>query len=103
MSESPNQVIISEDSPSKVIVDETAPNLVVVRTAAVPGGSTRRHTHTQASPSTSWTVTHVLGGNPQVTIVDTSNTAVIGDVTYDSGEQITISFSAAFAGTAYLT
>ena len=89
----PNQVIISQD----------APNQIVVRTSAVPGGNTRRYIHTQASPNTSWSIVHTLGGKPSVTIVDTSDTQVVGDVTYNSESSITVAFTAAFSGYAYLT
>lgn len=102
MSDVPNRVIVNEDTANKVIVNQDAPNQVVVRLAA-PGGNTRRQVHTQNTPSTTWTVTHTLGGRPSITIVDTAGTVVIGEVLYNSDSQITVSFSAAFSGFAYLT
>ncbi len=62
-----------------------------------------RHVHTQGSAQTTWTITHTLGGRPQVTVVDSTGTVVIGEVTYDSDTQVTVKFSAAFSGSAYLT
>ncbi len=62
-----------------------------------------RHVHTQGSASTSWVITHTLGGRPSVTVVDSTGTVVVGDVQYDSDTQVTITFSAAFSGSAYLT
>jgi len=62
-----------------------------------------RHIHTQGSAATSWTVTHTLGGHPSVTVVDSTGTVVIGGVQYDSETQVTLTFSAAFSGSAYLT
>lgn len=62
-----------------------------------------RYVHTQGAPSTSWVITHPLGGRPSVTIVDSNRTYVIGDVEYDSDLQITVRFSAPFSGFAYLT
>lgn len=62
-----------------------------------------RHIHTQGSAATTWTVTHTLGGHPSVTVVDSTGTAVIGGVQYDSETQVTLTFSAAFSGSAYLT
>jgi hypothetical protein len=90
-------------SPNQVIISQDAPNQIVVRANAVPGGNTRRYVHTQASPDTSWSITHGLGGKPSVTIVDTSDTHVVGDVTYNSETSITVAFTAAFSGYAYLT
>lgn len=102
MSDVPNRVIVNEDTANKVIVNQDAPNQVVVRLAA-PGGNTRRQVHTQNTPATTWTITHTLGGRPSITIVDTAGTVVIGEVLYNSDSQITVSFSAAFSGFAYLT
>jgi hypothetical protein len=62
-----------------------------------------RHVHTQGSAATTWTVTHTLGGRPSVTVVDSTGTVVIGEVQYNSDTQVTITFSAAFSGSAYLT
>jgi len=89
--------------PNQVIVSQDQANQIVVRTGVVPGGNTRRYVHTQGSPNTSWSITHALGGKPSVTIVDTSDTHVVGDVTYNSTTSITVAFTAAFAGYAYLT
>jgi hypothetical protein len=62
-----------------------------------------RHVHTQAVPSTTWVVNHLLGGFPSVTVVDSANTAVHGMVTYVSETQVVLTFSAPFSGSAYLT
>ena len=62
-----------------------------------------RYIHTQGSAATAWTVTHTLGGHPSVTVVDSTGTVVIGGVQYDSETQVTLTFSAAFSGSAYLT
>ena len=62
-----------------------------------------RHIHTQGSAATTWTVTHTLGGHPSVTVVDSTGTVVIGEVQYNSETQVTVTFSAAFSGSAYLT
>ncbi len=66
-------------------------------------GNTRRKVHTQASVSAQWVITHDLGGRPAVTIVDSAGTVVVGDVSYNSNTQVTISFTAPFSGYAYLT
>jgi len=63
----------------------------------------QRYVHTQSVASDTWTITHTLEGYPSVTIVDSAKTVVIGTVEYDSESQVTVSFSAPFSGTAYLT
>lgn len=66
-------------------------------------GTTLRHIHSQPIPSTVWNVSHLLGGYPSVTIVDTAGTVVYGEISYSSTTDVVLSFSAAFAGYAYLT
>lgn len=62
-----------------------------------------RHVHTQGAASSTWNITHLLGGKPSVTIVDSSGTVVYGEVVYNSDTSITVLFSAPFSGYAYLT
>ncbi len=62
-----------------------------------------RHIHTQGAVSSTWNITHALGGRPSVTIVDSAGTVVVGDVVYNSNTSVTVSFSAPFSGFAYLT
>jgi hypothetical protein len=63
----------------------------------------KRHTHTQSSASSSWTITHSLDGFPSVTVVDSAGTVVVGEVSYNSTSSLTVAFQSAFAGKAYLT
>lgn len=58
--------------------------------------------HNQGVPAISWTIVHNLGKYPNINIVDSANTDVIGEIVYDSLNQITVTFSAAFSGKAYL-
>ena len=59
--------------------------------------------HIQGTPATTWHITHTLGRYCAVTVVDSAGTVVEGDVSYLSPSEVTIDFSAAFAGEAYLT
>lgn len=63
----------------------------------------QRHVHTQASVSSSWTITHALGGRPSVTVVDSAGTVIIGEVKYNSDTEVVVSFTSPFSGFAYLT
>ena len=47
-------------------------------------------------------VTHNLGKFPSITVIDTANTVVTGEYTYIDNSNVTLTFSAAFAGKAYL-
>ena len=60
------------------------------------------YTHNQAVASATWNVAHNMGKYPSVSIVDSSGDEVEGDVNYVSLNQLTISFTAAFSGKAYL-
>lgn len=60
------------------------------------------YVHDQAVPSATWIVNHNLGKFASVTVVDTANDEVIGSVSYNGLNQVTITFSSAVSGKAYL-
>ena len=57
---------------------------------------------TQTVAATVWNVNHNLGKFPSITVIDTANTVVTGEYTYTDNSSVTLTFSAAFAGKAYL-
>jgi len=57
---------------------------------------------TQGVPATTWNITHNLNKFPSITVIDTGNTVVTGEYNYTSKNTVTLTFSAAFAGKAYL-
>jgi len=57
---------------------------------------------TQTVPSAVWTIQHDLGKFPSITVIDTGNTVVTGQYTYIDNNNVTLNFSAGFAGKAYL-
>jgi len=59
-------------------------------------------TYTQAVPETTWNIQHDLGKFPSITVIDTANTVVTGQYTYIDNNNVTLTFSAGFAGKAYL-
>ena len=59
--------------------------------------------HTQGSVSASWVITHNLGFKPNVTVVDSAGTIYEGEITYTNSNSLTVSFSQAFSGKAYLS
>lgn len=61
------------------------------------------YTHTQATASAQWNVTHNLGRYPAVSVVDSAGSKVVGDVRYTSLNSVTITFSAPFSGYAYFS
>ena len=66
------------------------------------GGGDLDFTYVQGVASTTWNIPHNLGKFPSITVIDTANTVVTGEYTYDDINNVTLKFSVAFAGTAYL-
>lgn len=58
--------------------------------------------HEQGTAASTWVIKHNLGKYPSVTVMDSAKTIVYGDVTYDSLNQVTLTFSAEFSGYATL-
>lgn len=105
----------SADNPEKagsilafMLVDQTGQPVDL----SSPGGGTvadhKNFIYEQATPSDTWTIIHNLGRYPSVTIVDSAGTQGEGDVDYHtddparSGNTVTVSFSSAFSGRAFL-
>lgn len=70
---------------------------------AYSASGSSRYIHTQSSASTTWNISHPLGGFPSVTIVDSAKTMVVGEIVYNSTSSISARFTSAFSGYAYLT
>jgi hypothetical protein len=71
-------------------------------TARVLNGIKNGYVHNQGAASASWNITHNLGKYPSVSVVDSANTKVYGGVVYNSVNQVTLVFSSAFSGKAFL-
>lgn len=72
----------------------------LVGAAGTSGGS---YTHSQGATSTTWTINHNLGYVPNVEAFDSGGTRIIGDITIGSVNQLTLTFSVALSGVAYLS
>ena len=70
----------------------------------VPGGTEgdKTYVYTQGSASTSWLIYHNMGKFPSVTVIDSANSIVFGEVTYIDENTLEINFSGAFSGKAFL-
>lgn len=67
-----------------------------------PIGTDLHYAHDQMVASATWNITHNLGKFPSVQIFDSSGAEVEGIVSQISTNALSVSFSAAFSGTAYL-
>ena len=113
VTESPTTVTINETT-LDVTVTQSDNSVTVVDTgiqgakgdtgatgpAGVSGG---QYTHTQYTPSDTWTIVHNLAFNPNATVIDSAGTAVEGSFQYPTTNTLIITFSASFAGYAYLS
>jgi hypothetical protein len=102
-----DEVIIVQPQVSNITVAPVIPNVVI--TAPGPQGPTGTFTpadvaftYTQPNASSFWTIDHNLGFNPTAVILDSAGTNCEGEFGYPTVNQMTITFNAAFAGTAYL-
>jgi len=62
-----------------------------------------KYVHTQASAATTWSITHNLKFYPNVSIVDSALSHVMGEVTYINENSLTVSFTSGFSGKAFLS
>lgn len=60
------------------------------------------YVYKQLSPSATWSITHNLGKYPSVSVADSAGNTVIGEVNYVNENSLVVTFSAQFAGVAYL-
>lgn len=64
--------------------------------------SLETYTHRQNTAQSVWTIQHNLARFPSVTIVDSGDHRVIGEIQYIDENTVQVSFSGAFSGKAYL-
>ena len=66
-------------------------------------GISGAYEHTQGSVSNTWVINHNLGFKPNVTVVDSAGTIYEGEISYTNTVSLTVTFSSAFSGKAYLS
>jgi hypothetical protein len=71
--------------------------------AGAAGASGGFFTFTQASPASTWTISHGLGYRPNISVVDSAGSQVEGNAVWTDINNLTITFSGAFSGVAYLS
>lgn len=109
-------IVTTEDDDTVVqtVVDDTVTTLIEFETGpqgptgatgaqGVPGPVGDTYTHVQSEPASIWTVQHNLNLYPNITVVDSADTVVEGDVTYLDSNTIRVEFVGAFSGRAYVS
>jgi hypothetical protein len=88
-----------------IIVQPVIPTVVV--SAPGPQGAAGGieaffYEYTQATASAVWTINHNLGIEPTAVVLDSAGTQCEGTFSYPSKNQMVITFTGAFSGTAYV-
>lgn len=61
------------------------------------------YTHNQIAATTVWSIAHDLGFYPNVTVFDSAETMVEGEVLHNDENSLTITFSSSISGKAHLS
>lgn len=96
------EVHINASTNNKVV---TSQNQVVVTSVGLQGPAgtaASSEVFTQASASNEWVINHSLNKKPSVTVVDSADTVVVGEVSFQTNSRLTVKFEATFSGKAYL-
>jgi hypothetical protein len=91
------QIVVQVNPLSPPVVNV---NEVVVRGINAPAVA---YHHVQGTSSATWTINHYLGWQPNVTVQDSGGSVVEGEISYTSVNALTVTFSGAFSGNAYLS
>lgn len=68
-----------------------------------PAGDPFAFVWEQASPSATWVIVHNLGAFLNATVVDSAGSQVEGEVLFQDGNTIVISFAGPFSGRAFIS
>lgn len=69
--------------------------------SVLPNSGTETYTHVQGVAESIWNVTHDLNKKPSVTVVDSADNIVFGEVEYLTTNSVRLKFSGGFSGKAY--
>jgi hypothetical protein len=88
-----------------VVIKPVVPTVTVTAPGPQgPGGTAASvfYVHTQAVASATWTINHNLNGEPTAVVLDSAGTQCEGTFSYPTKNQMVITFTGAFSGTAYV-
>lgn len=109
-----SQATIIRETPDYTTILQPARTLVI-QSANIPGpqgpqgppggggGGGGTYLHDQPIANDTWTIVHNLGFFPNVTTFDTANDEIIGSLQHIDNTTLTITFSVAVSGEAYLS
>ena len=89
-------VVTSSEASGSITADK------VYSFAEYGGGGDLTYEHVQSAASTTWNVAHELDKKPSVSIVDSADNIIYGEITYTNLNNLVITLSAATSGKAYI-
>jgi hypothetical protein len=93
-------------NPDVVLIGAPAPGSISGINPIIVGGPLTQivaYTHTQSISSNTWVINHGLNFFPNVTVADSSGAICEGEIAYTNNDSLTITFTGAFSGKAYLS
>jgi hypothetical protein len=94
-------IIVSPIIPQISVINQT-PTVTVSAVGQQGPPANIFYVHTQAIASAVWTINHNLNGEPTAVVLDSAGTQCEGTFSYPSKNQMVITFTGAFTGTAYV-
>lgn len=98
----PDDIIIGSDGDNSYITKNFSVGTFLAYIEENGNFSQDTFVYPQLTPSSVWIINHELGNFPSVTVLDSAGNTVFGEITYTDANTVTLTFSAAFTGTAYL-
>ena len=105
-----SDIVINSGQPINITVTNAAlQNTIVIPTPTTSmsikgvtgGGGDAHYMHTQGTAEANWVVSHNLNKKPSVTVVDSMDNIVHGEVEYLNNNTVSLTFAGAFSGKAY--
>lgn len=90
------QVFVQEDEKKYILESDLITWTEVVN---VPP----EHMHNQIIGAAIWNINHNLNKFPTVTVTDSGNNVIVGDIQYVDSNNVIVSFTGSFSGKAYLS
>lgn len=100
MSEQVVQVVV-EQAPA-VVAHVTVGGIGPQGPTGPPGVGSTSFVYEQTVPSSVWKILHNMAKFPSVIVEDSSKAVCQGAIEYNSNNEVTLTFSGAFSGKAYL-
>ena len=102
--------IVLEEQRNIVQIEEEGIRIIQTGTQGPPGAGLpvnllaklQTYVHRQDIPAAVWNINHNLDVYPSVSVVDSTDSIVIGEIQYINKNSVVVTFNGSFSGKAYL-